>query len=694
MTMSPLLIEIGTEELPPKALRGLMTAFADGVAAGLAARNLQHGTVTPYASPRRLSVVIDDVPVRQEDIEQDLKGPPVSVAFDDAGAPTPAAEAFAKKCGVAVAELERRATDKGEWLYCRTVQNGLPLAELIGEIIGEALGRLPVPRPMRWGDSDAEFVRPVHWVLLLHGEQPLPATVLGVQSGTTTRGHRFHAPEALGIDAASEYAERLERDGFVLADYEQRLAKIRTEVAEAAGRAGGVPVASEGLYDEVASLVEWPQPVVGRFDDAFLALPPEVVIATLTNHQRYFPVADKHGRLLPQFVTVANIVSREPDRVRDGNERVIRPRLADAAFFWESDQQTSPEERLAKLEAVVYQKGLGSIADKSRRVAALAESLASVLGGDVEVAARAGLLCKADLTTGMVGEFPELQGVMGGYYARAADEPAEVAAAIGEHYRPAYSGDGLPESLSGRLVALADRLDTLAGAFVVGKRPSGNKDPFGLRRAALGVVRLAVEGELEFALDEFAAGAVEAQPVAADAEVASEMVSFIHERLRGYAQESLGASTEMFEAVLDRAPPSLFDFAARLRALKSFAALDEAAALAAANKRIANILRKSADEGAPADTEIEAERFVEAAEKALFAAVEAADAELRPLLKDKAYTAALERLASLREPVDRFFDDVMVMVDDQTLRNNRLALLAALRRQFLEIADVSRLAIR
>ena len=455
-----------------------------------------------------------------------------------------------------------------------------------------------------------------------------------------------------------------------------------------------MPVAEDALYDEVASLVEWPQPVVGRFDEQFLSLPPEVVVATLTNHQRYFPLADGNGQLLPRFITVANIVSREPDQVREGNERVIRPRLADAAFFWESDQQSTPELRLGGLESVVYQKGLGSIADKSRRVSGLAGELASMLGGDAQAAERAGLLCKSDLTTGMVGEFPELQGVMGGYYARLAGESDDVADAVGQHYRPAFAGDALPETMTGRLVALADRLDTLAGAFALGKRPSGNKDPFGLRRAALGVVRIAIEGELEFTLSDVAGAAVAAQPMASEPDVAVEMVAFIHDRLRGYAQEQLGTNAEMFEAVLDRTPASLVDFAARLRALKAFAKLDDAASLAAANKRIANILRKSADGGVADGSSVDTEGLVEAAEKRLYAAVREADEELRPLLSDKAYAAALERLASLRAPVDAFFDDVMVMADDEALRRNRLALLAELRRQFLEIADVSRLAIR
>lgn len=691
MKRDTFLAEIGTEELPPKALRDLEAAFVGGIVEGLAEHRLSHGAVRPFATPRRLAVVIEDVPERQEDLETERRGPPVSVAYGDDGKPGPAALAFAKKCGVDVSDLGREATDKGEWLTCRTVDEGRAFQVLAAEIVANALANLPVPRPMRWGSGDVEFVRPAHWLVLMHGGDVLEGEVLGLAAGRETCGHRFHAPGPLEIDNAADYAERLERDGRVLPALTDRLARIREAVEASARDLGGRAVADAALYEEVASLVEWPVPVTGSFDDEYLELPPEVVRATLTNHQRYFPLAGDDGALLARFVTIANLESTDPSRVREGNERVIRPRLADAAFFWKTDRQQPLAARLEGLGQVVYQKGLGSIADKARRVSALATQLAERLGGDAAVVARAGLLCKADLLTGMVGEFPELQGVMGGYYARESGEPDAVADAIGDHYRPAFSGDRIPATDAARLLALADKLDTLAGAFALGKRPSGNRDPFGLRRAALGVVRIVVEGEFEVDLVEMIGAALDAQPVESAAGTAEALRDFILERLRSFLLEAPDASAEMFEAVRDRQPHSLLDFAARVRALAGFVKLEEAAALAAANKRIGNLLRKASDDtGSPVDEAL----FDDPAENRLHEALIAAAEDLEPLLENKSYVAALERLAALSDPVDGYFDDVMVMADDPAVRRNRLAMLATLRQQFLRIADISRLAIR
>lgn len=690
MKSDSLLIEIGTEELPPKALRALSSAFAGGIEGGLAERRLEHGAVRPYASPRRLAVLVENVPNAQADREVELKGPPVSVAFDDDGNPKPAATAFAKKAGVDVGALERLATDKGEWLVCRTTERGAPLANMVIDLVEDAVRGMPIPRAMRWGSADAEFVRPVHWLVILHGSQVLPGSLFGRDAGNLTFGHRFHAPGPFELACADDYPELLATRGRVLPDLDARRLSIRDSVQSAAQEAGGTPVAGDALYDEVAALVEWPVPVTGRFDPEFLDLPREVVIATLTNHQRYFPLEDDAGKLLPAFVTVANIDSQAPDKVRDGNERVIRPRLADAAFFWRADRETPLADRLEALDRVVYQKGLGSAGDKARRVSALAGSIAGEVGVDRESAARAGLLSKCDLLTGMVGEFPELQGTMGGYYAGASDESDTVSAAIGEHYQPAFAGDAIPASAVGRVVALADRLDTLAGIFALGKRPSGNKDPFGLRRAALGIVRILIEGELDLDLSALIDQAAEAQPIAVSDEEREALYDFVIDRLKGYAADELSSTALVFEAVRARRPATLTDFAARLDAVRAFVALDEAASLAAANKRIGNILRQA--EVSPGEPD--PARFTDAAEKALFEELAAARDEVTPLLERRAYTAALTKLAGLRDFVDRFFDDVMVMADDESVRDNRLRLLASLNDQFLNIADISGLAIR
>ena len=685
------LVEIGTEELPPKALRGLMQAFAAEFASELDQHRLAHGEVRGYASPRRLAVLVEALAPAQADREVELKGPPVSVAFGDDGKPGPAAVAFAKKCGVAVDALERRTTDKGEWLYCSVREAGEVLERLAPRLVAAALGRVPVPRPMRWGSGDAEFVRPVHWVVMLHGDRLVEGEVFGIAAGRETRGHRFMAPAPIALRRAGEFEDALADHGRVVADFDRRRTLVQEGVGAAAREAGGVAVADDALYDEVAALVEWPVALTGSFDRSFLSLPREVIVATLTGHQRYFPVEDADGKLLDRFVTVANLESRDPDTVRDGNERVIRPRLEDAAFFWKTDTATPLADRLIALNDVVHQQGLGSIGDKARRVARLARRLATAFGAEDGTAERAALLSKCDLVTGMVGEFPELQGTMGQYYAAESGEPADVARAIGEHYRPVFAGDGIAASAAGRAVAVADRLDTLCGIFALGKRPSGNKDPFGLRRAALGVVRTAIESGAEFDLAEAVRESLSQQPCAADEAAAEGVYDFIVERLKAYAAEELGASPEVFDAVRDRRPASLTDFARRIDAVRRFVDLDAAASLAAANKRIANILRQA---GGHVDASVRPDLFGDAAETLLYDELEQARAETAPLAAAGDYTGALTRLALLREAVDRFFDDVMVMDEDDAVRSNRLALLAGLRDEFLAVADISRLAIR
>jgi len=687
------LVEIGTEELPPKALRALMTAFGENLTAAVDEARLAHGSVHVHASPRRLAVVIEGLSRSQDDRNVTHKGPPVSIAFDDDGKITPAGTAFAKKCGVEASKLGRSKTDKGEWLSCEAVESGEAAADLMPGLIEKSLASLPIPRRMRWGDGDVEFVRPVHWIVLLHGSDPVNATIMGIAAGQESQGHRFHSSGAITIKTAASYLDTLEKQGYVVADFERRREIVAAGVTAAAKAVGGTIVDGESLFDEVASLVEWPVPITGSFDAEFLRLPREVIVSTLTGHQRYFPVADDQGELLPTFVTVANLESSAPEKVRDGNERVIRPRLADAAFFWDNDRRTALASRQENLRDVVYQHGLGSIYDKSARVAALTDLMAAAMDVDASSVRRAAELAKCDLITGMVGEFPELQGTMGRYYAISDGELPEVAEAIGEHYRPRFSGDELPASPSGQLLAIADKLDTLAGIFVIGKKPSGNRDPFGLRRNALGIVRLLIECELDLDLRALIEAAINAQPAGKgdNDELCAELYAFISERLRRYfLDRDSSLATETFDAVLSRQPSSLVDFDRRLRAVQAFIKLEPASSLAAANKRIANILRKAE---VLSDVAVKEKMLSDPAEVALWTALQAARDAVLPLLESGDYAAVLTSLSELRGPVDTFFDDVMVMADDEATKNNRLALLGELRALFLNVADISRLSI-
>jgi glycyl-tRNA synthetase beta chain len=685
------LVEIGTEELPPKALRNLMTAFADALAEGLTEGRLSHNGVTGYASPRRLAALVTDLALAQDERETQQKGPPVSIAIDDDGKPTKTGLAFARKCGVDFDALDRVKTKKGEWLSYSAIEKGQTAEALLPEIVANALNALPIPRRMRWGDRDIEFVRPLHWLLMLHGRNTVPGSVFGLQSGNVSHGHRFHGPGEIRITEPGKYLALLEKKGFVIADFDARRDRIVQGVAEEANKANGTAVADAALYDEVTALTEWPVPLTGKFDASFLELPKEVIIATLTGHQRYFPIVDAQRDLLPAFITVANLSSKDPDKVRDGNERVIRPRLADAAFFWSTDQQAPLGKRVDALHNVVYQKGLGSMHDKCIRVAALATLIAKQLELDPETVTRAAVLAKCDLLTGMVGEFPELQGIMGRYYAASSGEGEAVATAIGEQYLPRFAGDYLPSSMDGQILAVADKLDTLAGIFVLGKKPSGNRDPFGLRRAALGVIRILIEQSLDIDFAEAVKAAIIQQPAsgADHGALRDALYDFIVDRLRRYyLDQNTGITTEMFEAVRAKRPLSLTDFDERLKAVAVFSGLEAAAGLAAANKRTANILRQAEYAG---DGKLDPTLLADAAEKALFEALKAAEQSVGPSLEKRAYTDALTELSHLRRPVDTFFDEVMVMTDDEAVRQNRLALLAELRALFLNIADVSRL---
>ncbi len=690
---SEFLVEIGTEELPPKALPRLSEAFEDGLREHLAEARLAHGEIRRYATPRRLALRVSDLAGRQADVENELRGPPVRVAFGADGQPTRAALAFAEKCGVAVDELERVETPKGDWLVFRGTEAGRPAAELLPDLVARSLAGLPIPKRMRWADRDEDFVRPVHWVVMLLDDQVVPAELFGIRTGRDTRGHRFHAPGPFHLASASDYPALIESEGYVIADFAARRRAVETAVREAADARGGTAVLDPELLDEVTSLVEWPVPVAAGFEARFLELPPEVLVATLQSHQRYFPLRGADGALINDFVAVANLESADPAAVREGNERVVRPRLADAAFFWDQDRRLPLAERRAGLRDVVFQNKLGSVFDKTERVAALAAHIGTAIGADPALTRRAAELGKCDLLTEMVGEFPELQGVMGRYYAAHDGEDPLVAAALDDQYRPRFAGDGLPASPVGMAVSMADKLDTLAAIFSIGQRPTGTRDPFGLRRAALGVLRMLIEGGLDLNLPGLIREAAGRVPGVADPDgLAAEVFDYMMDRLRAYYVDGGGevrAPADVFEAVFANRPESPLDFHQRILAVNAFRRLDAAETLAAANKRVSNILKKSGSEAAPEPVEA---LFEMPEEAALYDRLNAMEPEVSRLLENGRYEEALVRLADLREPVDAFFDTVLVMDEDPAKRRNRLALLARMRKLFMHTADLSRLA--
>ena len=688
------LVEIGTEELPPKALHGLECSFAEAIRSGLDAAGLGFATLRSYATPRRLAVSIDGLDCAQARQSVEKRGPPLAVAFDAEGKPTRAAQAFADGCGVSVESLGRTETPKGAWLHYSAEVPGQPTRDLLPGIVNDALAALPIPRRMRWGDGDTEFVRPVHWVVMLLDAEVVPGKILGLTPSRHTRGHRFHAPGPIELQRAGDYVGVLAANK-VIAEFATRRERVRALAEAAAVTVGGEAMIEAELLDEVTALVEWPVALTGRFGAEFLRLPEEVLIATLQGHQRYFPVRNPEGRLLPNFIATANIESRDPAQIQQGNERVILPRLSDAAFFWDQDVQAKLESRLERLDTVVFQKGLGSLRERSARVARLTKSVAEKLGCTVAHAERAALLAKTDLLTQMVGEFPELQGRMGYHYAKLDGEAAEVAIAIEEQYLPRHAGDRLPASPTGRALSIADRADTLAGVFALGKRPSGAKDPFGLRRTALGLLRILVEDQVDLDLGSLLTESVRLQPVAAKDPVAlaAELFEFIMDRSRAYYLDGLApdlpageVSAEMFEAVRSRKTGSLVDFHARLLGVCAFTRLPEAESLAVANKRIGNILRSAGNDDSGA---VDPSLFSFAEEGVLNKAVEKAAAEHGQHLQRRDYQQALRALAELRAPVDAYFGAVMVMADDPAVRNNRLAQLRRLQQLFLDVADLS-----
>lgn len=690
MSKRDFLFELGTEELPPKSLFTLAKSLADGVAKGLVAAAVTHGEIEWFATPRRLAVRVHGVADRQPDQEIKRQGPAVAHAFDAAGQPTKAAAGFAASCGVGVEALQQVDGPKGRVLMFVGTKKGEPTAALLPGIVKAALDALPIAKRMRWGAGEQEFVRPVHWAVMLFGTVVVDCEILGVRTGKHSRGHRFHAPAPLPIASPAKYPEALQK-AHVVANVAKRRELIRSGAMALAKASGGHAVIEDALLDEVTALVEWPVPLLGHFDERYLQLPQEVPIATMQDHQRYFPVRDSQGKLRNEFIAVANLQSRAPDKVRDGNERVVRPRLADAAFFWDSDRRERLEARRPMLKSVTFQAKLGSLYDKAERVGRLAVRIAESLGADATLAGRAAELSKCDLLTLMVGEFPELQGLMGKYYAQHDGEPADVCAALEEQYWPRFAGDRVAETRSGIALALADKLDTLAGIFAIGQKPTGTRDPFGLRRAALGVLRTILERQLDLDLRQLIETAVAAQPLEKKPEVVDEVWTFIMERLRASyleGENDRSVTTEMFDAVLASRTQSVLDVDVRLRALERFLKMPEAESLAAANKRIVNILRK-----APADLTgaVDTSRLQDGAERQLFEHVLSMERAVNPLFARRDYAQALTQLASLRDDVDRFFDSVMVMAEDAEVRANRLGLLLRLRGLFLQFADLSRL---
>ena len=687
MHKKDLLLEIGAEELPPKSLTRLASALADGIHQGLQDKDLEHGDFSWFATPRRLAVIVRDLAVTQADSQVVKRGPATASAFDQAGNPTRAAEGFARSCGVKVADLDRLETDKGSWLSYKYLAQGARTDELVSDIINRALAGLPISKRMRWGDNDTEFVRPVHWVVLLFGRDVIRTTVLGIETGRETSGHRFHHPEAIKLSDADEYLNRLLAEGRVIADFSERKKQIRQAVIESGQACGGRALIDEDLLDEATALVEWPVAITGSFDNEFLKLPKEVLIATMQSHQKYFPVLHSGtGELTADFITIANIVSASPDTIKRGNERVIRPRLNDAAFFWERDRKQPLEHFNPQTNKVVFQQKLGTVADKTARIKNLGVFIAGQLGVKPDLVERASYLAKCDLLTDMVGELPELQGIMGRYYALESNEHPEVAQALDEQYMPRHAGAALPETVTGKILALADKLDTLVGIFAIGKAPTGAKDPFGLRRAGLGCLRIMIECALPLDLEACIAHSSGTYPDAINARsIASEVFDFMLERLRRYYLDN-GVSPAVFDAVQACRPTQPHDFNLRVLAVGEFLQLPESDRLVTANKRIRNILRQAEYTGeAGADETL----LVEKTEIDLYKQIHACGAGEHIGRGD--YGAVLSALAGLRDQVDAFFDEVMVLCDDMKLRNNRLALLNELRKLFLTTADVSRL---
>ena len=685
MTTQNFLVEIGTEELPPKALKTLATSFADNVEAELNLAGLSFDKIEWFAAPRRLAVKVLNLATQQPSKEIEKRGPAVSAAFDAEGKPTKAAEGWARGCGITVDQAERIATDKGEWLVHRAKIEGQPTKNLLNDIVANALAKLPIPKPMRWADKTVQFIRPVHTVTMLLGDELIEGEILGVASARTIRGHRFLGEKEFEIQHADQYPQLLREKGSVVADFNERKAEILAKSQAKATALGGVADIEESLLEEVTSLVEYPNVLAAKFEERFLAVPAEALVYTMKGDQKYFPIYDKEGKLLPHFIFVSNINPEDPTAIIEGNEKVVRPRLTDAEFFFKTDLKQKLVDRLPRLETVLFQQQLGTLKDKTDRIEQLAGEIAKQIGADEAKAKRAGLLSKCDLMTNMVFEFTDTQGVMGMHYARHDGEDEEVAVALNEQYMPRFAGDELPKSLVASAVALADKFDTLTGIFGIGQAPKGSADPFALRRAALGALRIIVEKNLPLDLEDLVKkSAALFGDKLTNSNVVADVVDFMLGRFRAWYQDE-GIAVDVIQAVLARRPTRPADFDARVRAVSHFRTLDSAEALAAANKRVSNILAK-AD---AAIGEINLTACVEPAEKALAEAVLALRTEVQPLIAQGDYTAVLDKLANLRAPVDSFFDNVMVNAEDPALRQNRLAILNTLQGLFLQVGDIS-----
>ncbi|OZY87582.1 glycine--tRNA ligase subunit beta [Cellvibrio mixtus] len=680
------LVELGTEELPPKALKNLMASFADTIEANLKAAELSFTAIKPFAAPRRLAVLVENLASETPSKELVVWGPPAAIAFDKEGQPTKAALAFAEKNGIAASELKAENDGKAEKLVARITAEGKKTVELLEAVVADALAKLPIAKRMKWGAKREEFVRPVHWLVMLFGSDVVNASLLGLTAGRTTRGHRFHYNNSIDLAKASDYTSVLKNTGFVVADFAERSATIKQQVEAEAKKVGGVAVIDPALLDEVTALVEWPVALTGKFEERFLAVPAEALIASMKEHQKYFHVVDANGKLKNNFITVANIQSKDPSQIIDGNERVIRPRLSDAAFFFETDKKTTLASLRDRLKTIVFQAQLGTIFDKTERVAGLAKLIAGKLNADAASAERAAQLCKSDLVTNMVGEFDDMQGIAGYYYAVNDGENAEVAAAMNEQYMPRFAGDQLPATTTGAIIALADRLDTITGIFGIGQQPTGSKDPFALRRASIAVLRILVEKNLALDLRDLLTFAKnQHKSLTVGDELVEQVLAYMLERFRAFFEDA-NIPAEVFQSVTAKQLSQPLDINQRVLAVNEFSKLPQAQALAAANKRVSNILAK---QNAALSTEVNAALLQEDAEKTLAQAVSAKAAVVAPLFAAREYTQALAALADLQQPVDAFFDSVMVMSDDPALQQNRLALLQQLRGLFLEVADIS-----
>ena len=683
-----LLIELGCEELPAASIQPMAKALADKLHTQLSEAGFSPGATQVYATPRRLAVLIADVESQQADREVEKRGPAVQAAFDKEGNPSKAAQGFAKSCGVEFDQVGRLKTDKGEWLAYNFTQKGEALNALLGPLLENIINNLPMPKRMRWGNSSESFLRPVLWLVALHGTEVVPATVLGLSSDRLTRGHRFHAPEAISLANADDYAAALRDKGHVEPDYVKRMESIRQQVLASAAKEGGQAVVDEDLVDECAALVEWPVAISGHFDEVFLEVPKEALIQTMKDDQRYFPLLDDKGKLLPTFITISNIVSADEDKVREGNERVIRPRLADAMFFWQQDLKHALASHLPSLKTVVFQEKLGTLHDKTERLVRLTRHIAQELDADAVLVERAARLSKCDLMTNMVYEFPEMQGIAGKYYIYKEGESMAVASALEEQYLPKQAGDPTPEGIIGQILAISEKLDTLAGIFGIGQKPTGTKDPFALRRASLGILRIIIERKLDLDLHDLLSTAQQALGDKLEKpEQVFDALDYALERLQGYYADQ-GIDRRVVDAVMAKKPTRPLDFDNRVHAVSAFLQLPEAEALAAANKRIQNILKKAEAVGDCVDESL----LEEGAESDLFATLKKTEAQVQPLYKAGNYSEGLKALAALRAPVDTYFDDVMVNVEDQKLKLNRLALLQRLGDLCVEAADLSQLS--